>query len=247
MSHATKQAMTHVPNRALKSTRSAQPLGHRRALGPLLQLRQGIKSSRGLTLVEMLVAMVILGFMLALVSQAVQQVSQLVRAAEAATRTITGGWAGAWALQPTLSNLVWPLEKQADGFKGTPTRIEGFSNAPLSGTSVGVQPFVLELRRGSSDPPQTEVWGTSEGLRPGATSTQLVARLDGAVAFAYANATGARSPVWPALTSQSGEADPIGLPHAVVLQAPDGQNTSMWFAFEGEKLRPKPPSKAFFE
>jgi general secretion pathway protein J len=224
-----------------------KPLPPSRPIRPLGQPPRHIKSSRGLTLVEMLVALVILGFMLTLVSQAVQQVSQLVRAAEAATRTITGGWAGAWALQPTLSNLVWPVEKQTDGFLGTPSRIEGFSNAPFSGASVGLQPFVLELRRSRDEPLQTEVWGTSEGPRPGAPSTQLVARLDGAVEFAYADATGTRSPVWPALTSQPGEAESLGLPHAVVLQTPDGRGTLMWFAFQGEKLRPKPPSKAFFE
>jgi general secretion pathway protein J len=205
------------------------------------------RPTRGLTLVEMLVALVILGFMLTLVSQAVQQVSQLVRAAEAATRNITGGWSGAWALQPTLSNLVWPVEKQADGFKGTPTRIEGYTNAPLNGAAVGLQPFVLELRRSSDGPAQTEVWATSEGPRPGEPSTQLVARLGGLVEFAFADKAAARSPVWPALTGQDSDTDAVGLPDAVVLQSPDGRSTLMWFAFQGEKLRPKPPSKGFFE
>jgi general secretion pathway protein J len=211
------------------------------------QLGPASKQMRGLTLVEMLVALVILGFMLTLVSQAVQQVSQLVRAAETTTRAITGGWAGAWSLQPTLSNLVWPVEKQDDGFKGTPTRIEGFSNTPINGASVGLQPFTLELRRGTSAADQTEVWATSEGPRPGEPSAQLVARLDGRVAFAFADKSGTKSPVWPLLTRNAADAEEATLPEAVMLLNLDNENLLMRFGFEGEKLRPRPPSKAFFE
>jgi general secretion pathway protein J len=227
------------------------PLHHhpqRRSAPPTRpSVRGARKATRGLTLVEMLVAMVILGFMLTLVAQAVQQVSQLVRAAETTTKAITGGWAGAWALQPTLSNLVWPVEKQDEGFKGTPTRIEGFSNTPISGANVGLQPFTLELRRGASSANQTEVWATSEGPRPGEPSTQLVARLDGRVEFAFADKTGAKSPVWPLLTRGGADAEELTLPEAVVLFNLDNSSTLMWFGFQGEKLRPRPPSKAFFE
>ncbi len=211
------------------------------SLGPARQ------RMRGLTLVEMLVALVILAFMLTLVSQAVQQVSQLVRAAETTTRAITGGWAGAWSLQPTLSNLVWPVEKQDDGFKGTPARIEGFSNTPINGTTVGLQAFTLELRRSSTTPDLTEVWATSDGARPGEPSTQLVARLDGRVAFAFADKTGAKSPVWPLLTRNAATAEEVTLPEAVMLLNLDNDSLLMRFGFEGEKLRPRPPSKAFFE
>jgi general secretion pathway protein J len=222
-------------------------LGRARAWAQRRGLGQGRQQSRGLTLVEMLVALVILGFMLTLVSQAVQQVSQLVRAAETTTRAITGGWAGAWSLQPSLSNLVWPVEKQDDGFKGTPSRIEGFSNAPINGATVGLQPFTLELRRSSGAPEQTEVWATSEGARPGEPSTQLVARLDGRVAFAFANSAGAKSSVWPPLTRNAANAEDAALPDAVMLLNLDNDSLLMRFGFEGEKLRPRPPSKPFFE
>jgi prepilin-type N-terminal cleavage/methylation domain-containing protein len=201
----------------------------------------------GLTLIEMLVAMVILGFVLTLVSQAVQQVSQLVRAAEATTRDVTSGWRGAWALQPSLSNLVWPVEQLDDGFKGTPTRVEGYSNTPLSGTSVGVQPFVLELRRSAGASGQTEVWATGEGQRRGEFNTQMVAKLDGRVAFAFADESGHLSPVWPLATNKPVGTDEPSLPQAIVLQNQDDNSSLMWFGFLGEKLRPRPMSKAFFE
>ncbi len=205
------------------------------------------QAERGLTLVEMLVAMVILGFMLTLVSQAVQQVSQLVRAAEATTRTITGGWAGAWALQPTLSNLVWPIEQLDDGFKGTASRIDGFTNAPISGTNKGVQAFSLELRRNPTVRGQTEVWASSDSKRLGDSRAQLVASLDGVTEFAFVDQNGSLSPVWPPLTSKATGSDEVALPNAVVLRRVDSGTAVMWFGFEGEKLRPQPPAKPFWE
>jgi general secretion pathway protein J len=206
--------------------------------------------ARGLTLVEMLVGMVILGFMLTLVSQAVQQVSQLVRAAESTTRKITGAWAGAWALQPTLSNLVWPVEKLSDGFKGGPDRIEGFTTAPISGAGEGVQAFTFELRRGALAPGHTEVWATwdtRQTQRTGEPSTQLVGKLDALVQFAYVDQAGSASPAWPPLGSKPAQAEEAALPSAVLLRRLDDRRTVMWFGFEGEKLLPRPPSKPFWE
>jgi general secretion pathway protein J len=212
--------------------------------------RQRRQAARGLTLVEMLVGMVILGFMLTLVSQAVQQVSQLVRAAESTTRKITGGWAGAWALQPTLANLVWPIEKLSDGFKGGSDRIDGFTTAPISGVGEGVQAFTLELRRGPTAPGQTEVWATwetRETKRTGEQPSQLVGKLDGMVQFAYVDQAGSASPVWPLLGGKPAQADEVALPSAILLQRLDDRRTVMWFGFEGEKLLPRPPSKPFWE
>jgi hypothetical protein len=188
--------------------------------------------------------------MLTLVSQAVQQVSQLVRAAESTTRKITGGWAGAWALQPTLANLVWPIEKLSDGFKGGSDRIDGFTNAPISGVGEGVQAFTLELRRGATAPGQTEVWATwetRETKRTGEQPSQLVGKLDGMVQFAYVDQAGSASPVWPLLGGKPAQADEVALPSAILLQRLDDRRTLMWFGFEGEKLLPRPPSKPFWE
>jgi prepilin-type N-terminal cleavage/methylation domain-containing protein len=219
-------------------------------------LRHRRQATRGLTLVEMLVGMVILGFMLTLVSQAVQQVSQLVRAAESTTRRITGGWAGAWALQPTLANLVWPIENLSDGFKGGADRIDGFTNAPISGAGEGVQAFTFELRRGAPAAGHTEVWATwelretretREAKRTGEPSSQLVGKLDGMVQFAYVDQAGTASPVWPLLGSKPAQGEEVALPSAVILQRLDDRRTLMWFGFEGEKLLPRPPSKPFWE
>jgi general secretion pathway protein J len=214
---------------------------------PMPRLPIAARAERGLTLVEMLVAMVILGFMLTLVSQAVQQVSQLVRAAETTTRSITGGWAGAWALQPTLSNLVWPIEQLDDGFKGSANRIDGFTNAPISGANEGVQAFSLELRRNPAVSGQTEVWATSDSQRLGRSRAQLVASLDGVTEFAYVDQYGSLSSTWPALTSKEADAEEVALPQAVLLRRVDSGTAVMWFGFEGEKLRPRPPGKPFWE
>jgi prepilin-type N-terminal cleavage/methylation domain-containing protein len=216
-----------------------------RCRGPI---HHGVRrQDRGLTLVEMLAALVILGFMLTLVSQAVQQVSQLVRAAEATTRTVTAGWSGAWVLQPTLSNLVYPSEATDNGFKGGPERIEGHTNVPLSGAATGVQPFVLELRRSSGRVAMTEVWATSEGASPGQPRIELVAKLDGLLQFVFVGSSGQPSPMWPMFTGKPNDATDLVLPDAIALQYVDSRNILVRFAFEGEKLRPRPPSKPFWE
>ena len=200
--------------------------------------------ARGLTLVEMLVAMVILGFVLTLVAQAVQQVSQLVRAAEATTRAITGGWSGAWVLQPTLANLVLPVEKYESGFSGR-------SERPLDGSTVGVKAFALELRRAAQSAaqgsPTTEIWAT-HGADPAAQgSTQMVAQLDGLLEFVYADESGLLSLVWPPSSALPAAVPDVVLPAAIGLRRVDSQALLMWFGIEGERLRPKPPSKPFWE
>lgn len=207
--------------------------------------------ARGLTLVEMLVAMVILGFVLTLVAQAVQQVSQLVRAAEATTRAITGGWSGAWVLQPTLANLVLPVEKYESGFSGRSERMEAFSARPLDGSTVGVKAFALELRRAAQSAaqgsPTTEIWAT-HGADPAAQgSTQMVAQLDGLLEFVYADESGLLSLVWPPSSGLPAAVPDVVLPAAIGLRRVDSQALLMWFGIEGERLRPKPPSKPFWE
>lgn len=214
---------------------------------------------RGLTLVEMLVALVILGFVLTLVAQAVQQVSQLVRAAETTTRAITGGWSGAWVLQPTLANLVLPVEKYESGFKGRSERIEAFSARPLDGSTTGVKAFALELRRAAQNRAEggleggpksgqtTEIWATHGTDQPVQASTQMVAQLDGLLEFVYVDEAGLLSPVWPPASGLPVVLPDLVLPSAIGLRRVDSQALLMWFGIEGEKLRPKPASKPFWE
>ena len=208
-----------------------------------------LAARHGLTLVEMLVAMVILSLMLTLVAQAVHQVTQLVRAAEATTRVITSGWAGGWTLQPTLSNLVMPTERAADAFRGTASRIDGFTTLAPLGSDTGVQAFTLELRRGAEDPLKTEIWVTARTLPSGDLPAALMARLDGPIEFGYVDQSGSTQSAWPPVPGDLVESGAIdeALPAALVMRRSDTGQWLQWYAFEGERLRPKPAAKPFWE
>ena len=202
---------------------------------------------RGVTLVEMLVSMVILGFVLALVAQAMHQVSQLVRAADATTRAMARSWSAGWTLLPALSNLVIPGEEGAAAFEGRPERLRGFTTQPLTGDDFGVQELRLTLRTDRGDGSTTEVLTTPTDARTGAAAGETVARLSGRVEFAYVDRTGALSKIWPPETSDTAGAPVPVLPAAIVLRDTISGHTLLWCTLEGETLKPPPAARPFWE
>jgi len=202
------------------------------------------RSSSGLTLIELLVAIVVLGFIMTLVAQAVFQVSQITRVADATTRKLASRWAEGWTLQETLANLAVPTEAQDKVFEGTPQQIKAYTTMPVTGEAAGVQRFELELRLADGEPATTEVWVGSSA--PGATGSQIVARLPGRVEWVFVDRRQQVQSVWPPVGASSRDPDTEDLPSAVALRRADGA-IAHWYPFAGETTRPTPPGKMFWE
>lgn len=199
---------------------------------------------RGLTLVELLVAIVILGFVMTLVSETVFQVSQVARAAQTATATLSRQWASGWSVQALFANLVAPAEPaERSPMEGTATRLTGYSTSAL-GDTPGVAPFELELRDGEEGSSATVmVWRDPADER--SDRVEVVAGFDARVEFAYVDAAGQVSAVWPPTTRRADDEE--DLPRAVIVRERDGGRALRWYPFLGEPARQKKPSRPFWE
>lgn len=192
------------------------------------------QAQRGLTLVELLVSMVILGFVMLLVSETVKQVAQVARAADDTTRGFSERWASGWSASGLFANLVVPPEAgEQAAFKGDPTRVEGYTAQPLSGSESGMEPFSLELRA-SDDGRRTELTAPA-GTRDGSGANAAVARFPGRAEFAFIDRQGRTQATWPPFT-RTGET-PEELPRVVLIREASTNNVLMWFDFPGEHIR----------
>jgi len=202
--------------------------------------------SNGLTLVELLVAIVVLGFIMTLVSQAVFQVSQITRVADATTRKLASRWAEGWTLQDTLANLAAPMDADNKVFEGTSRQIKAYTTMSVTGEATGVQRFELELRTTDTAPVGTEVWATTGASAPGTAGWQIVARLPGRIEWVFVDRRQQIQAVWPPVGANARDPDSEDLPSAVALRRADGA-MAHWYPFAGETTRPAPPGKMFWE
>ncbi len=189
----------------------------------------------GLTLVELLVSMVILGFVMLLVSETVKQVAQVARAADDTTRGFSQRWAGGWTASGLFANLVIPPEAgEQAAFKGDPKRVEGYTLKPLSGSDAGMAAFALELQP-SADGARTELTTLLDGDTGVNQRTAAVARFAGRAEFAYVDRLGRTQSAWPPVT-RAGDT-PEELPRVVVIRDVATSGILMWFDFPGEHVR----------
>ena len=193
----------------------------------------------GLTLIEMLVAMVILGFVMTLVSEVVFQVSQVARAADAVTRGSSARWGSGWSATALFANLLAPEETGDDPvLTGSSRRVVGFSSQPLDGGERGIERFELELRPAADNARTTEMVATSNGLRGERKDPAVVAIYPGRAEFSFIDLAGQAQFTWPALARN--EKNIESLPQAVMVKDADTGNLLMWYGFQGEITKPKP-------
>lgn len=188
---------------------------------------------QGLTLVELLVAIVILGFVMTLVSETVFQVSHVARAADQTTRALTDRWASGWSLAALVANLVVPEESKAPAFTGSERRIQGYTTAPLVHADTGVAPFTLELRPDEQQA-RTQLVALPQDEFAGEREARVVASFPGAVEFSYVDGKGQRQLAWPPTGRPTQEEE---LPRAVVVRERGNDRLVMWYPFQGEVAR----------
>ncbi len=203
------------------------------------------RRQRGLTLVELLVSMLIMGFVLTLVSQAIFQVAQVARSAQQVGAGLAARWAGGWALAPVIANLVAPIESPVgEAFTGSPTRLVGYSTEPPFGSDSGVRRFAFELRVAADDATRSELFASEPGEFGRRVDEAVIARFDARTEFGYRDAAGTVSPVWPANTVR-GDAETPDLPSAVLVIERGTRRVVGWYGFHGEPVRPRAPSNPF--
>jgi prepilin-type N-terminal cleavage/methylation domain-containing protein len=175
---------------------------------------------RGVTLIELLVAMLIMGFVMALVSQSMYQVSKLVDATESTQRQLGTRWAAGWSLGSLFGNLVAPQEARAQAFQGDAARLEGYSTAAvLSSEAQGVEQFVLRLQRSPGKAAGSElVMASRLSLAEAYAPEQVVGVFDAPVEFAYRDRTGQWRASWPLQGGLADGAVAEPLPSAVVVR-----------------------------
>lgn len=174
----------------------------RRGVAPLR------RRSRGLTLVELLVTVVILGFVIALMSGAFFQVSQVLRVATASGNGFQARWQQSRALNDVISNLVY-LDPEAPSLIGKSDRFDCVTLASPVGLPGVAEMLSVALVSDDNDKtrlmlaPLEPVSGLSNatGLNAGRSGdpskgiewTQWPGRLE----FRYIDATGLEHATWP--------------------------------------------------
>ncbi|RZI80025.1 MAG: prepilin-type N-terminal cleavage/methylation domain-containing protein [Rubrivivax sp.] len=200
----------------------------------------------GFTLVELLVAMVILGLVMTLVSQAVAQVAQVARVAQESSQELHSSWNKGWALRGLLANLTAAPEGGDRPFEGEADHISGFTLQPLSGPENGVQPFKLRL---ASDPATgqplliDDLWQGDAGPPKPAT----VAHFARPVEFAFQDSAGTVYAQWPTPKFDARNVRAPVLPRALLLRDRDSHAVLMWYPFSGDAKRQNPRPKMFWE
>ena len=203
------------------------------------------RGQRGFTRVELLVALVILGFVMTLVSEAIFQVSQITRVADATTRGLTSRWGAGWSASGLFANLTVPEESKAPSMEGSASRVAGFTTLPLDGSSTGLQRFELELRPAADRSRSTEMVARSRDGSSVRGETNVIALFAARAEFAFVDRAGKTLPGWPGVTSK--EVDAEELPSAVVVREVGSGNVLMWYPFLGETARPPARGKPFWE
>lgn len=162
-----------------------------------------LRRQRGLTLIELLVTMVLLGFIVALMSGAFVQIAQMLRISSEHGNGFASRWTQSRALQDMVANLAADPELP-NPLEGTAARIQLTTLALPPAASGTPQRATLELKTSgySADADITtvlQVAGTPVSFGAAEVKPFELARYRGRLVFVYLDATGKESRQWPPL------------------------------------------------
>lgn len=169
-----------------------------------------IRRQTGLTLIELLVSLVILGFVVTVMSGAFYQVAQVVRVAETVNGNFQDQWVRLRGISDLVGNLVMP-EGLEQPFSGDTMGFEGFSVAlPQSKWGVA-QGFSVKLAR-------AENGGSKLMLTPADGKEGLLTSWNTLVEFQYLRIDGSLESKWPPFGK-----NPDALPAGVLIRDTSGE------------------------
>jgi prepilin-type N-terminal cleavage/methylation domain-containing protein len=188
-------------------------------------------SQRGLTLIELLVTIIILGFTMSLMSGAFNQIGQMLRISSEHSSGFLERWNRSRAVFDIISNMVIDpaLERP---FIGTPQELHLVTLAsPLEQQGVA-RPIRISLKD-AKESKNTEVWiaQDSKNAPPGLRQTELPGRIE----FRFIDHQGNTHQQWP----PAGVADARPMPSAIVLIDLDNNAKSYRLATYEGVLTPK--------
>lgn len=184
--------------------------------------RSGLQKQAGLTLIELLVSLVILGFVVTIMSGAFYQVAQVVRIAENVNGNFQGQWVRLNALRDLVANLALPKNVEKP-FTGNDTSFEAYTLAMPQGDWGQVTLATATLKPNADG--GTDLSVSAENMPP-----LIVASWKMPVVLEYQTIQGTTESVWPPM---SGKAED-GLPRAVVIRAKSGeQRVQMLAVYDG--------------
>jgi general secretion pathway protein J len=180
----------------------------------------------GLTLIELLVTMVLLGFVVALMSGAFVQIAQMLRISSEHSNGFSYRWTQSRALENIISNLVADPELDKP-LEGSASRI-ALTSLTLAPAASGVAERALLVLRvdaftgGGDQTTVLELRPPEEAFERRSEKPFELARFNGRLVFAYLDAKGREHKQWPPLGSTQLDR----LPTAVGLR--DEANQGNW-------------------
>jgi len=174
------------------------------------------RRQNGLTLIELLVTIVILGFTVALMSGAFTQISQMLRVSSEQSNGFLARWNNNRALYDIVTNMVIDpaLEKP---FLGSYRQLDTTTTSPPDLAPGTPRVIRLNLKQPSSSNDFTELWLESTNpSRPGMKLATYSHRLE----FRFVDHLGREHQQWP----PNGIAEQRPMPNAVLLRDIDQQN-----------------------
>jgi general secretion pathway protein J len=176
--------------------------------------RQGRRTNQqGLTLIELLVTMVILGFVIATMSGALNQISQMLRISAEQTNGFLGRWTQSRALFDIVANMT--LDPTLDQpFTGNPNRMDLVSLATPNAPLGQPQRLRLQLDPVKDQANQTQLQVSELDADAAASAPQWLADFQGRIEFRYIDRQQQEHSQWPINNGQQTQK----IPSAIVLR-----------------------------
>ena len=155
------------------------------------------RPSRGFTLVEILVVLIITGFIVAILLQSLQQVFRLqTHFGHEIFHTQNGAMYADWFRQ-SINGLMPDYNDGKNKFNGDPRQMSGLTLSPLDRENGTLAPFVWRLEFDTRSGQSGLYYGTSETAQPMQTTLPILEWPGNNGRFIYLDAEGEAHDNWP--------------------------------------------------
>jgi len=172
------------------------------------RLARPARAEAGLTLIELLVSLVILGFVITVMSGAFFQIGQVVRIAESVNGQFQPRWVHMYALTDVVANLYMP-DREEKPFVGDAAGFRAFSLSVPQGDWGQLQPVQVSIVANGVGSDLTVAMADEKPI--------VVASWDAPMEFGYLAVDGSTESMWPPF----GHGDQA-MPSGVIVHASDG-------------------------